>query len=331
MQGINGRVVLFAGSSRSSRLVEVIESGDMPRDEKEVTSEQLDMLKKWIDQGANFDGPNPMAKLQSVADLGLAANISHEELFRNRQQRALERWQRVLPNTPAVTAIRGEVFVLSGSSQERTDEVLETINSAIEKVKRDLDVPEDTPMFRGGLTAFAFRSRYDYSEFGRMTEVRELPKDWLGHWRADSLDVYSVLLAEPDGDDEQLEAVAMQTVVAAYLGSFLEVPYWFAEGVARSMVAATYRREDARVHQWQQSLPAAQRKLASTQTLLEGKLDEESAGLIGMSLTTYMMDRTRRRRFDLLLEGLRQGKTFEEACTAAFVAPSLLVKGWLGK
>lgn len=51
------------GVGESSRIYEVIESGDMPRGGAKVTPDQLAMLKKWIDAGAAFDGPDPAAPL----------------------------------------------------------------------------------------------------------------------------------------------------------------------------------------------------------------------------------------------------------------------------
>jgi hypothetical protein len=57
MKGSSAGVVIFPGDSRSSRLVEVIESGDMPRGGGKVSAENLEKLKNWIAQGALFDGP----------------------------------------------------------------------------------------------------------------------------------------------------------------------------------------------------------------------------------------------------------------------------------
>lgn len=67
MQGINGRKVVSPGGAKGSRIVEVIESGDMPRGGGKVTEENFAKLQKWIDAGAKFDGPDPTATLASYA------------------------------------------------------------------------------------------------------------------------------------------------------------------------------------------------------------------------------------------------------------------------
>ena len=140
-----------------------------------------------------------------------------------------------------------------------------------------------------------------------------------------------MLAADTAIDDKQAAAVALQVISGTYLGSFNGVPTWFGEGVARNLVRTEFRRGDERVLAWQRSLPSAMLKVENAKTLLEGRLDEEAAGLVGMSLTNFMMERTNRRRFDKLLELLRAGQPFDAACTATFAPPAALVKTWLGK
>lgn len=463
MQGVSGAAVLFPGSSRGSRLVEVIESGDMPRGGGKVSAEQLTALKNWIDQGAKFDGPDPTAAMPSYAfsdstgstadpsslelktatgqetvsfakdiapilkkncqgchiagrqasgnlrmdtfaqllrggDSGVilsparveesllikklkgqsgqrmpaggrppladeqielistwiregaafdgpspdtnietvvnqawAASADHTELFERRQQRALERWTRVQPNENPATAKNEEIFVVGNVPPARIESVLLDLDKAIAQTKKLLRLKQTGPLLKGGITVFVLKNRYDYSEFGRMTENRELPKEWLGHWHADPVDAYCVLAADGEMDSEQTAAVALQVICGAYLGSFADVPTWFAEGVARSLVRTSFRRDDPRVLAWQRALPNALLKVDDSKALLEGRLDQETAGLVGMNLAVLMMDRANRRRFDSLLELLRDGQTFTQACTAAYAPPEILVKGWLGK
>ena len=208
---------------------------------------------------------------------------------------------------------------------------LKQMDKAIAAVKKSLDAPSNEPLVKGGIALFVLKSRYDYSEFGRMTESRELPREWQGHWQASPLDVYAVIADDPSSEEKQQSALALQMVSGAYLGSMKDVPTWFAEGVARNLVVSANRRSDVRVKAWEQSLPAALQKIDKPETLLEERLDEEAAGLAGMALTRYMMDRANRRRFDALLTQLREGKSFTDAATATFAPPKAIVKAWLGK
>lgn len=67
MKGPPEGTVIFPGDGPGSRLVEVIESGDMPRGGAKVSAMELATLKKWINEGAKFDGQDPKAELASLA------------------------------------------------------------------------------------------------------------------------------------------------------------------------------------------------------------------------------------------------------------------------
>lgn len=296
-----------------------------------LSDEQISLISTWIREGASFDGPSPSTNIDVVIQQAWASEAGHEELFERRRQRALAKWSRVLPNDQPETAASDEVFVLGNVSSDRVQATLKQVEGALAQAKRLLRTPAKEPLLRGGLAIFVLKSRYDYSEFGRMTENRELPKTWLGHWKADTVDAYAVLASDSEIEDKQASAVALQVVAGAYLGSFREVPIWFAEGVARNLVVTSFRRSDQRVVDWQRALPLALQKVDSAKTLLDNRLDEEVAGLVGMALANSMMDRANRRRFDKLVELLREGRTFTEATTFAFGPPEVLVKGWLGK
>lgn len=67
MKGPPIGVVVFPGDPVGSRLIEVIESGDMPRGGGRVPADQLATLKKWVSEGAKFDGEAPDAPLTEMA------------------------------------------------------------------------------------------------------------------------------------------------------------------------------------------------------------------------------------------------------------------------
>ena len=303
----------------------------MPAGRPALAPEKIELISKWISEGATFDGSTADANIETVVNESWAGRATHEELFKKRQERAMARWNKVLPNDTPTTASSDQVIVLGNIQQGRIDELLKQMDKAIVSAKKSLDAPASEPLVKGGIALFVLKSRYDYSEFGRMTESRELPREWQGHWKADPLDVYAVIADDASADEKQQSALALQMVAGAYLGAMNDVPTWFAEGVARNLVLTANRRSDVRVKSWQQALPLALQKIDKPETLLEERLDEEAAGLAGMALTSYMMDRANRRRFDALLTQLREGKPFTEAATASFAPPKAIVKAWLGK
>ena len=67
MKGPPEGVVIFAGDTVGSRLIETIETGDMPRGGGKVTPAELKILKDWIVAGAKFDGTDPSAPIATGA------------------------------------------------------------------------------------------------------------------------------------------------------------------------------------------------------------------------------------------------------------------------
>ncbi|NNE01228.1 MAG: hypothetical protein HKN47_28270 [Pirellulaceae bacterium] len=63
MKGPPEGVVVFAEDTIGSRLIETIETGDMPRGGGKVSPPELAILKGWIMQGAKFDGQDPNAPI----------------------------------------------------------------------------------------------------------------------------------------------------------------------------------------------------------------------------------------------------------------------------
>ncbi len=63
MRGTPAGVVIFPGDVVASRLIETIETGDMPRGGGDVPEEELQTLKAWIAAGAKFDGQDPEGAL----------------------------------------------------------------------------------------------------------------------------------------------------------------------------------------------------------------------------------------------------------------------------
>ncbi len=61
-----GRVI-FPGDVVGSRLIETIETGDMPRGGGKVPPAQLQLLKDWVLVGAKYDAPSPMIPLAAMA------------------------------------------------------------------------------------------------------------------------------------------------------------------------------------------------------------------------------------------------------------------------
>ncbi len=295
-----------------------------------LSDEQIEKIATWIRENATFDGPKPDTNINTVINTAWANDAKHSDLLQRRSERAIEKWKRVLPNDEPSIAKSDELFVVGNLPEFRLEEIHQELEKAITTVKKQFSAPNNQPLVRGGIAVFVLKSRYDYSEFGKMTEKRELPKQWQGHWSADPLDVYGVISGEKS-TEAPMASVALQVVTAAYLGSHAEVPYWFAEGVARNMVINNHKKDDQRVKIWAASMGQAAQRITDSKALLQGNLDEEAGGIVGMAIANTMMARNNRTRFNALITKLREGQGFSEAMTATFGKPEEFLKAWVGK
>ncbi len=65
MRGANNVTVLSPGKGKESRIVEILESGDMPRGGGRLSNEEIGLITKWIDEGAKFDGTDRTARIDA--------------------------------------------------------------------------------------------------------------------------------------------------------------------------------------------------------------------------------------------------------------------------
>lgn len=65
MKGANNVAVISPGKGKESRIVEVLESGDMPRGGGRLSNDEIALIVKWIDEGAKFDGTNRTARIDA--------------------------------------------------------------------------------------------------------------------------------------------------------------------------------------------------------------------------------------------------------------------------
>ncbi|MEM9940519.1 MAG: c-type cytochrome domain-containing protein [Planctomycetota bacterium] len=64
-EALDKSTAIAYGLPDTSRLIEVIESGEMPPGGTKVAEEEIKILKDWIKQGAKFDGEDPRASLNT--------------------------------------------------------------------------------------------------------------------------------------------------------------------------------------------------------------------------------------------------------------------------
>ena len=66
-KNLDNSAMIAYGVADESRFIEVIESGEMPPNNRKVSKAELAVLKEWVNAGANFDGKDPNANIASFS------------------------------------------------------------------------------------------------------------------------------------------------------------------------------------------------------------------------------------------------------------------------
>lgn len=67
MKGPPAGLVIFKGDGKGSVLMEQIDDGNMPPNGNKLPAAEIETLRKWINEGAKFDGADPTANITALA------------------------------------------------------------------------------------------------------------------------------------------------------------------------------------------------------------------------------------------------------------------------
>jgi hypothetical protein len=253
-----------------------------------------------------------------------ANTLTHEQLSVDRREAAERKWRLADPDAKPVTAETKNFFLIGNVSQAEIDEAAQVAEAQAAAIGKLLRAPADQPLIKGRMVLFLFPTRYEYSEFGRMAEDRDLPAEWRGHWKFDTVDAYGVFVVPSEGGEYSLPGIIAQQVAAVYMASLPGgVPAWFSEGFGRAS-AARADGQSTRVRSWNERL---------NELLADGR----AAGFINHKLGPqdddiaaygFVRDLISSNKFSSLIAALRGGEEFEAAFTRIFGPPQKATATW---
>lgn len=303
----------------------------MPAGGRPALSEsEIGLVKKWIDEGAVFDGDSRDGRLDSVIAKSFAAKANHEELMKHRMQSARAKWQVVSPNSKPDEAFDSEFHILGNIGEAGTKRLLVQAQQVSKLLKRSWKSNAKDPFVKGGLTIFAWKSRYEYSEMGKMLEKRTLPAEWSSHWRKESPDLY-IALVNDMSDPKINESTLVYQLTSAWIASHEGTPRWFAEGAGRNALANAVGINDARVRPWTLRFPSVLTELKNVQPILDGKMNDEDEAVLGFGLIRQMQTGPWKNKLDLTLKQLAMTPDFNAAFQRQFGPVDAFLKQALGK
>jgi hypothetical protein len=288
----------------------------MPLRKPALSNAVIAKFEKWIAEGAKFDGYDPNQTMDMVAATYIAGVQTHEQLAAARADRARKIWHLAIPDDKPVEK-ETKNFLLMGNVGP---EILDQIGAVAEKdaaaITRIYHVSEDKPLVKGKITLFVCSQRFDYSEFGKMVEDREIPAGDRGHFRYNMVNAYGSIVPPTNGE-YSLAALVGQQVGGIYIASLGRPPQWFGEGVG-AVIGLQMDYKDPRLKSWQEAIPRVLASSAKPDGFLTRSLAEEENEVLSMGFAKTLMSTSG--KFNSLLNGLRQGDDFENAFRRAYGA-----------
>lgn len=333
LRGGDTGAMLAPGAPMDSLLVQKLlgtAGGDrMPRNRDPLPDEEIEKIKKWVEEGALFDGQAGSQDIRTAYGQAKAAKSTHEELAAERAELAQTKWTLGLPSVSHET-IETENFLVMGNADRATmQQVADRAEALAPAIVRLFRGNARDPFVKGRMTLFVFRGRYDYSEFGTMVEKRQLPAEWVAHSRYDVIDQYAALLP-PRENFESFDGPLVQQLASGYVAAMgPNVPKWFSDG-AGIMAVTKLVRDDERIKEWEAAVPAILAGQAKPDDFITGALPEDRAALVASGMVGQLSGDNR--RWGQLLTALRRGDDFNAAFQALWGAtPSQLVGGDYGQ
>lgn len=329
--GDNGPPIKPGGPAESLLIQKLKGTGGgerMPQGGPPLSAELIAQFETWIQEGARFDRADANQSLEIVAATARAELATHEQLRADRDKRAADSWRVVLPDSPAERVQSTSFLSLGNVSDRELSELSAQAETLVPRIVKLLKLSSDAPPLKGGATLYFFRTGYDYGEFGRMVEKRELPAHWRAHFGYDVVDAYAAFhLTGQDG--ETRETVLVQQIASLYVAAQGSVPNWFAQGVGRAVAARLVNRSPLAAS-WLDSAQAALPKLQSPGEFLQGRPSVEEAELLSYRYADFLMSDMR--RFQKLLESVRAGRPFAESFEQAYGgSPEQVAVTWFAR
>jgi mono/diheme cytochrome c family protein len=302
----------------------------MPMNRQPLDDATMVKIEKWIEEGAKFDGPDAKQSIVEVAAIAKASAQTHDELSADRAKLAELSWRLGMPGIEASRSESTNFFVLGNVGENTLADIAQRAEAQAPKVGAILKAPPDQALVKGRLTLFVFGERYDYGEFGKMVEKRDLPPAWRGHHRYSIVDAYGVVMPSKTGD-YSLDALIAQQLAAVYVASQGRgVPTWFAEGTGRVVATRLVQGPDSRIDKWDPAVPQVIAAMNAPDDFLTGKLSDEEAAVAAYSFVKFLMKDVRKHQ--ILLDGLRAGGEFNKTFADSFGGtPTQLAAAWVRK
>lgn len=323
---------IVPGDSKASLLVQKLRGtaevgARMPQNRPAWPAAQIELVARWIDEGAKFDGSSVIESLARVASEARLTRSTPEQLSADRATQATDQWRLAIPDERAHEATSDRFLVIGNLPEQALEQLAQAADEQLGQVLEFLKQPRDS-LGKGRVTIFAFDHPLDYREFGTMVERRSLPAKMRGHARYDAVYPYVALVPDqssPERTTPLLTAQLAQLCIAHRADGRL--PAWFSNGAGMAVAAKLHRRAEI-VETWRAAIPTALANIREPDGFMNGKLPPDTTTSLGFGFCDTLLQKPE--NLHRLMKATAETGDFEAACQSVFNrSPSELAKLWV--
>lgn len=328
LRGGDGGAPVMPGKSAESEIIKRLRGEEaelMPPDGK-LDDKIIEKIAKWIDEGATFDGGDERLAMATVAAKVKAMSQTHEELAADRKELAGRTWELVMDDVKGM-AIPSDNFVVTGSTSEsRLTDVSQLCETLVPKIAKELRASTKSPLVKGNISVFVFDKRYDFSEFGKMVENRDFPKEMKSHWGYTIIDAYSAVLMTRNQSAEEVQVALTQQIAALHTASLApDVPRWFADGMGLYTANRVFRGKDE-MKSLEDDAAQAMAAMVKIDDFVQNRMPADQAAKVSYLFIKQLKSNSS--AFGKLMKGMSGGESFGNAFRDAYgKSPAELISG----
>ena len=333
--GDSGRVIV-PGSPEGSRLFRLINADDtpvMPAGQARITRKWHGDVKKWIEEGAKFDGSDAKRPLrqqvpteEEIAAQKLAL-LSPAEFAAKRLKDSQDQWKLTFPNGEPRHIDSKEFIVMGDAAEDRLKEVETWAIDHAKSLRTAFNVKDDL-LWKGKLTIFVFKERFGYEEFNNSVHKREVPREVLGHSQVTASMEEAFIALQDIGDAASETSPGMQVNLVEHVtGAFLKrgggtLPDWVIRGAGLSLAG-----RGSAGNPYLAALPSQAGAILKDvridkpeDVFANGTFAPGEVGPIGFTLVNFMMTRGGPNNFGQFVRSLQGGDSPEAALKKVYGA-----------
>lgn len=303
------------GKSKTSPLFQRIAAGEMPPTGK-LDDKLIALIGKWIDEGAKFDGGSPRLSMVSVAAVAQAKSQTHQQLIDARRTAAAKTWSLAMGRVEGRSHASNNFFVTGADDDDRLADVADLLERLTPKIAKTLDADSSQPFVKGNVSVFVFDKRYDFSEFGKMVEQREFPKQISGHWNYNITNAYATILLTRNEVAADAEVMLAQQLAAIHAASLApDVPRWFADGLGYWATKKILAKNES-VKSWDAAATSAAATMKAPDDFVSNRMPSDQAGLVSYLFVKSL--KSNNGAFKKLISAMHDGESFDASFTGAY-------------